>query len=496
MNPLVTGVGRATLAAAAGVGLVLGAVQVQGALAVGPAAAPPDTARTATDAVRGAGVVCPGPELEGVPGLDDLPVTPRLAAASAPLRTLTGTTPSSTAGSVVATRLPGAGLFEPVTERVVNATADLTAATGALVTATQSMAPGLAATQSWLVPAGDRRGLASAPCTAATAESWILAGGGAPGRQERLVLTNPGGNPVTVDVTLHGADGAVATSQGKGLVVPARGRTAFLLDSISGDLTTPVVHVVAEGGVVAAVVNDSWLDGTRSAGSDDAVPAATPSRAQVVPAVQVAGAAVLRVAVPGDSEAVVQARVLTPQGPRALPTGGVTRIDGGQVRDIDLSRLPKDAVAIQVRADVPVVAGALVTRGAAPAPSDLAWSASTPAITGVAGLPLVDPAGARSRLVRQLALTATGASLGVEVVTVDARGVQKSLRLTVPEDATLAVNATGARSVWVHRTSGTGELHAGVVSTTADAAGTVITTTPLRDAALRTTTEGLREVRR
>ena len=47
------------------------------------------------------------------------------------------------------------------------------------------------------------------------------------------MLTNPGGNPVTVDVTLHGAEGAVQTAQGKGLVVPARGRTAFLLDSIS-----------------------------------------------------------------------------------------------------------------------------------------------------------------------------------------------------------------------------------------------------------------------
>lgn len=496
MNSLVIGIARATLASAAGVGLVLGAVQVQGALAVGPTAPTVDTARTTTDAVRGAAVVCPGPELEGVPGLDDLQVTPRLAAATAPLRTLTGTTPSATAGSLGALRLPGAGLLRPVTERAATATADLTAPTGALVSATQSLAPGLAAAQSWLVPGGDRRALASAPCTAAAAEAWILAGGGAPGRQERLVLTNPGGNPVTVDVTLHGAEGAVETSQGKGLVVPARGRTAFLLDSISGDLTTPVVHVVAEGGVVSAVVNDLWLDGTRSAGSDDAVAAAVPSRDQVVPAVQVDGAAVLRVAVPGDSEAVVQARVLTPQGPRALPTGGVTRIDGGQVRDIDLSRLPKDAVALQVRADVPIVAGALVTRGSAPAPTDLAWSSSTPAITGVAGMPLVDPAGSTKRLVRQLALTSTGASAGVEVVTVDAQGVQKSLRLTIPEDATLAVNATGARSVWVHRTSGTGELRAGVVSTTSDAVGTLITSTPLRDTALRTTTIGLREVQR
>ncbi|GAB3066010.1 DUF5719 family protein [Pedococcus soli] len=496
MNPLVGGVARATLAAAAGVGIVLGAVHVQGALAVGPAPGTPAAARTATDAVRGSALVCPGPELKGVPGLDDVPVTPRVAAASAPLRMLTGTTPSATPGAVGLTRLPGAGLGGPVTARATNATADLPATTGALVSGSQSLAPGLAAAQSWLLPTGDHRALVSAACTPATAEAWLLAGGAAPGRQERLVLTNPGGNPVTVDVTLHGPDGVVAASQGKGIVVPARGRTAFLLDSISGDVTTPVVHVVADGGVVSAVVNDLWLDGTRSAGSDDAIPAAQPSRDQVVPAVSIDGSAVLRVAVPGDSEAVVQARVLTPQGPRALPTGGVTRIDGGQVRDIDLSRLPKGAVALQVRADVPVVAGAMVTRGTAPAPTDLAWSTSTPPLTGVAGMPLVDPAGGTKPLARLLALTATGASAGVEVVTVDRQGVQKSVRLDVPEDATTAVAVNGARSVWVHRTSGTGELRAGVVSTLTDAVGTLVTTTPLRDTALRTTTVGLREVLR
>lgn len=211
---------------------------------------------------------------------------------------------------------------------------------------------------------------------------------------------------------------------------------------------------------------------------------------------QVDGAAVLRVAVPGDSEAVVQARVLTPLGPRALPTGGVTRVDGGQVRDIDISRLPKDTVALQVRADVPVVAGVMVTRGAAPAPSDLAWSSSTPPITAVAGMPLVDPAGAATPLTRSLALTSTGASAGVEVVTVDADGAQKSSRLTVGEDATRAVDVTGARSVWVHRTSGTGELRAGVVSTLTDPTGTLVTATPLRNALVSTTTIGLREVLR
>ena len=159
-----------------------------------------------------------------------------------------------------------------------------------------------------------------AACGQPSAEAWLAAGGGAAGRQERLVLTNPGDNAVTVDLTLHGAKGPVVSPNGKGVVVPSQGRTTVLLDSISGTEPSPVVHVVAQGGVVHAVLNDHWLDGTIAAGSDDVVATAAPSRDQVIPAVAVgAKGGVLRIAVPGDGEAVVQARVLTPSGPRALP---------------------------------------------------------------------------------------------------------------------------------------------------------------------------------
>jgi hypothetical protein len=488
------GIARASLATLAGAGLVVGAMHTQGALAVGRETADHSTLQGTTTTVRGATLVCPGPELKGVPGVTDLPVGARLAAAAAPLRALTGTTPSSQPGQLTLSGMPSGSLAAPVTQRATPATADLATSAGAIVTGTQSLAPGLAAVQSWLVPTGDQRALASAPCTTAGAEFWILAGGAAPGRQERLVLTNPGGNAVSVDVTLHGPQGPVSSSNGKGIVVPAHGRTAFLLDSISGTVEAPAVHVVAQGGVVGAVVNDLWLDGTRAAGSDDAVPADAPSRNQVIPAVLVAGAATLRVAVPGDTEAVVQARVLTPNGPRALPRDGVIRVAGGTVHDIDLTGLPPDASALQVRADVPIVAAAMVTRSKPGlVPSDFAWTSSTPAIAGVAGMPLVQPLGVKSPLARTLALTATGNTAGVEVVTVSAAGVEQSQRITLQPDATTSLWVTGSSSVWVHRLSGQGEVRAGVVSAIADTQGTLITVTPLLDTALRTTTVGLRE---
>ena len=495
MNLSVSGIVRTVLVAAAGAGLVVAATQSQGAIALGARTADDSSVSGSTDPVRGSTVVCPGPELRGVPGVDDLPLGARVAAAAAPASVLDGVTPVTAPGSVVLTAVPGGPAKDKATSRGDLAAADVGGRAGVLAEASQSLAPGLAAAQSWLVASGDQRALASSACTQAGSDFWVLAGGGAPGRQERLVLTNPGGNPVTVDLTLHGPEGELASPQGKGIVVPARGRTSFLVDSISGDLASPALHVVAEGGVVSAAVNDSWLDGTRPAGSDDAIPTAPPSRDQVIPAVQVAGPAVLRVAVPGAAEAVVQARVLTATGPRALPTGGVTRLDGGQVRDIDLSKLPFGTVGIQVRADVPVVAAVMVSRGAPGAPSDFAWSSSTPALTGVAGLPLMDPAGSPKSLARGLGLSATGDSAVVEVVTVGAGGAEKTQRVDVARDSSATVNLTGAGSVWVRQVAGKGKVHAGVIAAISVADGTLITSTPLLDTALRTTSVSLREVR-
>ena len=61
-------------------------------------------------------------------------------------------------------------------------------------------------------------------------------------------------------------------------------------------------------------------------------------------------------------------------------------------------------------------------------------------------------------------------------------------------DASQIVEVTGAASVWVHRVSGSGAVRAGVVTVVDDDQGRLISITPLRDATLRTTSVGLREV--
>jgi hypothetical protein len=489
------GIVRTVLAAGAGAGLVYAAMQAPGAVALGPSANADTSREGGTSTVRSAALVCPGPELKGLAGLDDLPVEVTVAAAAAPVRALTGLSLPSQDGAFALTDLDGGAARARTTARGLVATAPLSKATPVLVRGQQSMAPGLAAAQSWLVPDGDHRSLGMTPCGLPRADSWLVAGAGAPGRQERLVLTNPGENPVTVDLTLHGAKGVVEAPVGKGVVVPSRGRTSVLLDSISGSEASPVVHVVAQGGEVHAVLNDHWLDGSIAAGSDDAVAAAPPSREQVIPAVAVDGSAGLRVAVPGDGEAVVQARALTPSGPRALPRDGVARVAGGAVRDISLSALPAGTYGIQVRADVPVVAGAVVQRRASgTAVGDFGWTASTAPIRGVAGAPLPAQTLADRALSRSLALTSTGGSAGVEVVTTDASGKATSRRLTVAGDSAATVDLEEATTVWVHRLSGKGQVRAGVVATGSDARGKLLSVLPLSDAVLRTTNVGLLEV--
>jgi hypothetical protein len=247
--------------------------------------------------------------------------------------------------------------------------------------------------------------------------------------------------------------------------------------------------------VVHAVLNDRWLDGSVAAGSDDAVTAAAPSREQVVPAVAVDGYAALRVAVPGDGEAVVQARALTPSGPRALPRDGVVRVPGGAVRNISLRGLPPGTYGVQVRADVPVVAGVGVQRrGGSTTVGDFAWTTSTAPIRGVAGAPLPAHTLGGNPLELSLALTSTGAGAGVEVVTTDASGRATSRRLTVVADSAARVDLTGATTVWVHRLSGKGQVRAGVVAGAEDSRGELISVMPLSDATLRTTSVGLLEV--
>ena len=149
----------------------------------------------------------------------------------------------------------------PATVRGQVVSGRISSAQSALVAGDGAIAPGTVATQRSWVKSGDDHGLFTAACMPAAASSWLIGGGAQPGRRERLVLTNPGPNPVTVDLTVLGVNGPIQSPNGHGLVVGPYSRTVILLDAIAGSEPSPVVQVNAQGGEVAAVLSDTWLDG-------------------------------------------------------------------------------------------------------------------------------------------------------------------------------------------------------------------------------------------
>lgn len=503
MSPRARGwaLARPVLAVAAAAGLVAAAAQSSGAVVLGDGPAGPGSgSATATAvAVRESLAVCPGPETEGlpsVPGVAELATT--VAAASAPAAVLgaLGTTgPAAGApGAVRLLRRPTGGEIGGMTARGGSVGGSVTGATLVEVIGTETLAPAVAALQTSLLRGdSDDRGLGMLSCTAPAPDLWLLGGGGDATRRERLVVTNPGANTLTVDVEVYGQTGKLASAGAGRLVVPPHGRVSLLLDALAAGEPTPAVHVVATGGVVAAVLEDAWIEGAVGRGRDDSAPVAPPALEQVVPATLLAGPARLRLLVPGSEEAVVLARLLTADGPMALPGGGVTRVKGGTVVDVDLGALAPGEYAVQVRSDRPVVAAVMLERRAATpdAASDLAWVAATPALTGPAaltGTPV--PANASARLV----LTGTGERWRATVWLVAADGTVASQEVAGEADSTVALDVAKSAAVWVHPTTGT--VHAGLGVAMVDPAGPLFAVAGLGPVPVLTTPVPVREVRR
>ncbi|GAA1254953.1 DUF5719 family protein [Oryzihumus leptocrescens] len=486
------GLTRVVLVTAAGAGLVLAAAKAPAVDLAAPAARAATPATAA--AVASTSVVCPGPETLGVDGVVPGRQTASVAALTAPQEVLPAPARSGGDGTLSLRSLaspeaaPGTAPSTSARGSALGATVSVPAAV--LAAGTGSLAPGTVGAQRTLVTKGDDRGLTGSACVAPREQAWLVAGGGEAGRRERLVLANPGPNPIQVDLTVLDSAGEVTSPAAQDIVVGPYGRTVVLLDAVAGSEKSPVVGVTARGGEVAAVLSDTWLDGIVPRGGDDAVPTADPATEQVVPGVALSGRGTLRLAVPGDTEAVVQLRLLTPAGAQPLPNGGVVRVPAHSTTDVDLSGLPAGAYAVHVRADEPVLAGATVERRAAAAgPSDLAWTTATEPVRGLAGAALLPAPGVTTEV--QLASVARSAV--VTVTSVSPSGQVVNDTVAVPADSVATRSVTGAASVWVTPVSG--QVRAATVSAVADPAGPLVSVSPLVSLPLTTTPLSVRAAR-
>jgi Family of unknown function (DUF5719) len=467
MNGRVAGAIRVAAVLVVGAGLVAGAAQVPTSALDLSSAAPEHAASTRP--VSAAQLVCPGPATLEADGDEKAPAPVFVGAATVAAGGGAGEGPGASTVPVPGGQ-PGPIFRAPATSGSVESAASVD------VTASGPAAAGLAANQVTVVPSGDLRGLSGTVCAAPTTDTWLVGGGGDAGRRGRIVLTNVAANAVDVSLQVLSADGRVEDTASAAVTVPAHGRSTVLLGALAPSVQSPVVHVTTTRGAVAATLHDAWLHGTTPWGTDDVAAGAPPSRSVLVPGLFVDGAALVRIAVPGPDEAVAQVRLLGADGEVVAPDNGVVRVPAGSSRDLQLSALPPGTYGIEVTADVPVVAGAMVERRTAPdGVADLAWLASVPPLTGEHVLGIAGVTAGRSDLTATLALTAPAA--GVTALLTSGTSAPSTVR--VPEGTTTVVTIPADEVTFVRAGPGSGPLVAARLLTAPTPQGALITASSL-----------------
>ncbi len=446
-------VGSVALAVGA---VVFGATRTSGSVQVAATHERAGLATSSTVLVSSSILVCPGPQRVGAKGLRDVSGTVSAAASAPPVDALTdaGVNRAADAASGVVTLSVGASRPAATARgRGEPATTPLTKPEIVTAGATLGLAPGLAATQVWERRGDDDRGLAVTPCGLPSSDVWLVGGGGGPSRTERVIVGNPGANAVSVSFEVFGATGPVASAQNRAISIPPRSRAVVSLDALAPEEPSPSVHVVATGGVVSAVLDDAWIDGATARGVDDATRSAAPSTDQVVAGLDVSGAAMVRLVNPGDTESLVQVRLLLPKGPTQPAELRAVRVPAGSTTDVALD-LAAGPTGLHLTADHPIVAGAYVERRmttGADRMGDFGWAPATRPVNGLAGLALpgLSASGSASSLL--LAGGSRGGKVVVHVVTGDA---DRALPTVVAPDSVVSIGLGAADQVWVSQTGG------------------------------------------
>ncbi len=473
---------RAAVVVAAGGGMVYGATAAEGQVWLTRSS---DThqASVATSAGRSQ-LVCPGPDRPGSPGTGYDGQTVRVLTALAPSSLLSRRSRGAD-GSVTSVRLPASsgGTIDAATAPGDSAIASVRGGGAVQMVGTGDRAAGLIAMQSSRDDTKTARGMQLLQCTAPQRDAWLFAGGGQAGRLARLVLSNSGDGPVSVDAQVFGASGLQEHKSLHDIVVPAGGRKVVVIGALGEAGAHTAIHVTAQGGLVQAAVMDRWLTGETRSGEELTSASAAPGRRQVLPAVADVGAdPVVRVVVPGHKEAIVRVRATDGRG--AVVADQVATVPGGRTTGIALKGLKPGDYSIRVTADEPVAASA-ISRTATSGTADFAWMPGAPRITTLAGFALPERAnGDRDALL----LAAPGKGATVRLTTESGSGDPATRTVRVPADRPVSVPVTGARAGWVDVVRG--GVYAGLVSTSKDSSGPLVSAAVLHP--VRTSTDAVR----
>ena len=459
------------LVAVAAVGaVVFGASQVTRDVQVGPQLGPDQLAAVGSTSSTLATLVCPGQLRMGAEGVADVPGSAPVVAAMAPTSVLPPNLPLGSSRALTLLPWRGAGSAR-ATKPEQPLTASVPASRPVILQASGAASPGVLAAESWLRASGDDRGYAVTQCQQPSASTWLLAGGGGPGRVERLLLTNPGGNSVDVEVAIFGTGKNRYTVP---ITVAGGAREQLMVDRIAGSEPAMAFRVTAKGGTVQATLVDTWREGAVSWGIATANPSTPPSQDFTIPGVSQSGGATLRLLGTGDTETIATVSILGANGVSAPAGLRAITLEPGKVTDVSLTAaVPNGNYAVRVTADNPVVGAVFSQRRdvAGDRQADFGWIGSTPAIRTLAGA--IIPADVPSAKASVIITSGPAPARGTLTVVGTSTLVQP-ISLPANTTATVAV-PLGAR---VYLSSTAGELRAGV-TVVANAQGPLYAVFPL-----------------
>jgi hypothetical protein len=278
----------------------------------------------------------------------------------------------------------------------------------------------------------DRRAGATAAsavgaCVAPRASWWFTGVGADLDHASELVLTNLDPGPAVVDVDVYGPDGEVDTIGTRGITVAPGETTTIRLSDVAPQSPELMVNVEASRGRVAVAASDRYaVRPSAPVGFAWVGDATAPSRRVRLAGVPVgATSSTLVVGNPGDSEALVSVEVAGRSGSFTPTDLEDLSVAPGAVETLDLTEvLPdKEAVALRVRSQEPVLASLRAATRNDVTYADVATPLTGPAVAPVltgARTTLQLTAGAEPGQVAVEGFDQDGASTGSDEVALDA----------------------------------------------------------------------------
>lgn len=241
---------------------------------------------------------------------------------------------------------------------------DVRSAASALITANGAAAAQLVADASIVGTTTGTKGYAAYACQPPSASQWLIGGSAVAGRSAVLTIANVDEAPATVNLEVWTDQGKSGARSLDGIEIPARSRAQLALTLIEPGRTLYAVHVIATSGQVSSAIVDRGQAALTSLGIDVIAPSGEPNRRQTVGIIpDGAKAARIGFVSPGVATT-VRVSLLTEDGEFALAGAEALAIDADKLNVIEL---PDDAlvgdVAILVRADDPIAAGAAFSLG-------------------------------------------------------------------------------------------------------------------------------------